>query len=111
MRISDWSSDVCSSDLRARRRIGQGPHTAAGPACRGPKRPKQWQYDPSRPRRALQGHRRDEPLACQAGRRKNSIDGSTPLSARGYELVAPSEVLLIFTIFGNEHVAEESAVS
>src|SRR3546814_4957072 len=66
MRISDWSSDVCSSDL--------GPHTAAGPACRGPKRPKQWQYDPSRPRRALQGHRRDEPLACQAGRRKNSIE-------------------------------------
>src|SRR3546814_10654705 len=29
MRISDWSSDVCSSDLCARRRSGRGEHQRA----------------------------------------------------------------------------------
>src|SRR3546814_9158015 len=34
MRISDWSSDVCSSDLRLLRVEGRGP--AAGAQCRRP---------------------------------------------------------------------------
>src|SRR3546814_1927364 len=32
MRISDWSSDVCSSDLRCRDKPASGPRRAAGPA-------------------------------------------------------------------------------
>src|SRR3546814_6669799 len=41
MRISDWSSDVCSSDLGAtKRRRGYSPRTAGGEqACRQPVRP------------------------------------------------------------------------
>src|SRR3546814_11323193 len=42
MRISDWSSDVCSSDLRRRPRIADGrpvtpshPHAQAAPARQG----------------------------------------------------------------------------
>src|SRR3546814_3203306 len=43
MRISDWSSDVCSSDLRLRRRLRrrarpvQRPHRQGAPSKRGPK--------------------------------------------------------------------------
>src|SRR3546814_9969188 len=35
MRISDWSSDVCSSDLTAKEKPMQGKVLAAGPGARG----------------------------------------------------------------------------
>src|SRR3546814_20088700 len=49
MRISDWSSDVCSSDLRAARCDGGGRSGDAGRLCR------RRRTRPRRPRRALAG--------------------------------------------------------
>src|SRR3546814_6577012 len=48
MRISDWSSDVCSSDLRA--------GSFVGPSTRGPRRERMLAR-PGGFRRALSGHR------------------------------------------------------
>src|SRR3546814_1018246 len=61
VRISDWSSDVCSSDLQGHGRARQCPcHlSGAGPACRGdepvPVRPSGRRLACLRPRAALRG--------------------------------------------------------
>src|SRR3546814_5873842 len=58
MRISDWSSDVCSSDLDAPRGKQEVSHrwtSAAGPSGRNPEISAAAERKPDRSRRALPG--------------------------------------------------------
>src|SRR3546814_6320798 len=78
MRISDWSSDVCSSDLVARRRYREGAQRAGLLAGR----PVEATAQRGKPRgRAAGGRRR-----TGGGPR----EGSDPLRSRGVSAVLPS---------------------
>src|SRR3546814_17678980 len=58
MRISDWSSDVCSSDLRPAAVDGALANTLALAAagCAGACRPQRWRFLPITSRRTVHGH-------------------------------------------------------
>src|SRR3546814_16124746 len=92
MRISDWSSDVCSSDLRNRRERLHRIEQRAGRAGadrprrdrrrrqRGDPRRRRWRTAP-RPRRAARQARLGRPLprcnAQEEGDRKSVVEGKS----------------------------------
>src|SRR3546814_11755437 len=83
MRISDWSSDVCSSDLARRRRAGHAarPRLAADRAA------------DRRPGRADDPASRRQPLAVRAAARGLAVLGLLPPSRRSRGGVVVSLVL------------------
>src|SRR3546814_10714328 len=84
MRISDWSSDVCSSDLQAR-------HAAAG--CAGP-RPEHWRRDERHHRDARQaaaGHwpGMDRPVLRGTPERRPGTNGLCPVEIGRAHVLTP----------------------
>src|SRR3546814_8209172 len=98
MRISDWSSDVCSSDLPLQR---QARHAAAG--CAGP-RPEHWRRDERHHRDARQaaaGHwpGMDRPVLRGTPERRPGTNGLCPVA--GHRLSVPRGALR-----SEEHTSE-----
>src|SRR3546814_11860971 len=82
LRISDWSSDVCSSDLRFRRTGKHGPADGGEPRRRRPRDDRQ-RSEPRRRGRlrgdawGASGERAGEPRAERRGDRKSVVEGKS----------------------------------